>query len=188
MKSLMVSKKATWISFLLAGLVYGCMLLITLPTISVFASGLAPFDVRPTGYSFEEATFFLTALSNPGRRYYLFYQLSLDVFYPALLAIALIGFLSGLAKNSGKKWGSVLMATSYLCVVGAVFDYLENLFIVRMLTSPELSRLLVQTASWVTVTKSLVTVVVLTVLLIGICYHYANVLVRWVSTKRKLSS
>jgi hypothetical protein len=55
---------------------------------SGLAGGESPFDIRPTGYSCDEAYALLSAVGEQGRRYYANRELLLDMFYPPLYAIS----------------------------------------------------------------------------------------------------
>ena len=65
------------------------MVLWSLPLISEMAGGGIPFDMRPGGYSFDDALVFLREITDAGRHFYLSTQHLLDMFYPTLLAITL---------------------------------------------------------------------------------------------------
>lgn len=132
--------------------VYAVMLVWTLPTISAEADGLAPFDMRPLGYSFDEAKAFLSALSAAGKDLYLRVQQMLDLFYPALLAVTLI--LATLLLTAS-RWLRLSLAA--LAAAGMVFDYRENFFVGRMLEyGPDgIAPDLVASASGATVVKSI---------------------------------
>lgn len=168
MKQLRMSNAITWISFGLALIIYAFMILNTLPSIATYADGAVAFDMRPGGYSFDEAQSFLVKLGENGRHYYLTRQLVLDIFYPVFLAMALFGFLKMLANSAKGAWKNALIIGAYSSFVCAAFDYAENILIANMLLSEEIHVSLVGTASWMTVGKSLGTTIVFCVLLIGI--------------------
>lgn len=141
---------------------YLVMIAWSLPNISMSAGGLVPFDMRPSGYSFEEAVTFLSAISDSGREFYLNTQHLLDSSYPALLAITLS---VGLIKLLPRYWGWCLAA---IAILAGCFDYLENAVVAEML-SISLERLtpeLVTSGSNWTVAKSISTSVASLVLLI----------------------
>jgi hypothetical protein len=48
-------RMTAWIAFAIAACIYGVMPVWTLPAISQAAGRLPPFDIRPAGYSLEEA-------------------------------------------------------------------------------------------------------------------------------------
>lgn len=147
-------KPIFWISFLAATLVYVTMLTWTIPTITEAANGNLPFDMRPMGYSVENAKVFLNALTPDGRQLYLNTQQKLDTAYPMLMAITLgLGFYL-LAPNAWKfgRWIGAVFSSA-----GALFDYIENCYVVKMLAwnGQTLEPELVQAASRVSILKSL---------------------------------
>ena len=128
----MTLRGAYWVAVGLAVAVYLTMLFWTLPAISVGAGGLMPFDMRPTGYSGDEAREFLAALTDEARGLYQGPQHWLDLFYPALLAIVLIGAVRGLVPN--RMVASTLILAA---LVGAASDYVENWHIAQMLAQTD---------------------------------------------------
>lgn len=133
--------------------VYFTMLFWSLPKISAEAGGLVPFDMRPTGYSFEEARAFLTALSDEGVQFYLGVQHSLDIVYPLLLASILVIGLWRLMRG----WPRVLaVIISALPVIGSAADYMENFAVAAMLRAgaSDITTQMVSTANQWTLVKS----------------------------------
>ncbi len=122
---------AFWILFAVTVIVYGVMVLWSLPRIAAAAGGLAAFDMRPTGYTFDEAKAFLAALSPEGAAFYLGVQEKLDSVYPALLGATLFFAIAALAPARLGIWRWVL---ALIAIPGAVFDYLENAAVSVMLT------------------------------------------------------
>jgi hypothetical protein len=59
------------------GALWAVMFFGTLAHLQALAGGAAPFDIRPLGYSYEEARSFLAAIVEQGRAYYLSRQLIL---------------------------------------------------------------------------------------------------------------
>ena len=109
-----------WAVILVTGAVYLTMLLWSLPAIARMADGIPPFDMRPTGYSVDEARDFLSALSTEGRAFYLDVQHWLDFAFPGLFALSLIlGFL----KLAPRVLALILSAVA---VAAAWFDWSEN--------------------------------------------------------------
>jgi hypothetical protein len=160
---------AFWILFAVTVVVYGAMVLWSLPRIAAAAGGLAPFDMRPTGYSFDEAKGFLAALSPDGFAFYLGVQGKLDAIYPALLAATLFFAIATLVPMRLGVWRWVL---ALIAIPGAVFDYLENAAVSAMLTggADGLTTAAVSTADRWTVLKSAFTAVAmitLVLLLVG---------------------
>ncbi|WP_435231427.1 hypothetical protein ACMAZE_06795 [Pseudopelagicola sp. nBUS_20] len=152
-----------WISFWAAIGVYVTMVTWSLPFIALSADGLAPFDVRPIGYSFDEASRFLTAITEEGRVFYKDIQLKLDLLYPALLCLALI---LGFQILLGRRWATIF---GLVALMGAASDYFENYLVLEMLNA-QIDRLdenLVGLASFWTKSKSIATTICFTVLVAG---------------------
>jgi len=119
-----------WIVFAVAIAIYLAMLAWTLPTLSAAAGGLAPFDMRPTGYSFEEAKALLAALGPDATSIFENVQHRLDLVYPPLLAASL--FLAiGLLAPAG--WGRWRWLAAAVALPGMVFDWLENAAVSHLL-------------------------------------------------------
>ena len=153
-----------WSLFTVTMAFYATIVFWSLPQIAAQANGLTPFDLRPGGYTFEEAREFLSALSPSGLALYLGTQHLLDAFYPPLMSLTLFFAISALRKPIGHwKW-----AIASLALPSAVFDIVENLAVGRLLeagpsvVTPEM----VSEASWWTVLKSGSTTLAMSVLLV----------------------
>jgi hypothetical protein len=103
------------------------------------SGGLYPFDLRPFGYTFEEARAFLYAISDIGRNYYLDVQLQLDTVFPALYAFSrclLLLWLTQPGRTSEQPLPFAARAALLIPPLAtATFDYVENQGIVAMLTA-----------------------------------------------------
>jgi hypothetical protein len=154
-----------WIVLALTVAVYATMLVWTLPVISREAAGLAAFDMRPGGYTLDEAKAFLEALTPRGRVLYLGPQHWLDLAYPLLLAIFTGWSILRLLPTGWLRRGAWL---ALLPIPGMIFDYIENGAVTAILTGdPEtLSPQLVAYASQMTMLKSVFTSLSLTILLV----------------------
>lgn len=119
-----------WIVFAATLGVYLVMLAWTLPAITAAAGGLAPFDLRPSGYTFDEARTFLAALTSEVTTLYRNVQQRLDIAYPALLAATLVMAILLLSPAGLGRLRWLLAATA---LPGMVFDYLENAAVAAML-------------------------------------------------------
>jgi hypothetical protein len=137
-----------------SGLLWAVMFFGTLAHLSRLADGLSPFDIRPEGYSYEQARAFLGAIGGQGRAYYLNPQLVIDSIYPPLYAISRGLALWWLTKpgrlrarlSSRLRYGLVGVP-----VAMAGLDLIENGCIAAMLwTWPDLSQRLVQLSSLAT--------------------------------------
>ncbi len=119
-----IIKLIFWPVFVVTMGVYATMLVWSLPYISDAAGGLLPFDLRPSGYTFDEAKSFLAALPEDANSFYRHTQIAkLDTAYPALLAVTLFLAIGLLAQNWLKMWGWLV---ALVAIPGAVFDYMEN--------------------------------------------------------------
>src|SRR6476659_10171935 len=110
--------------------IWAVMVFWTLAYLRRISGGLAPFDLRPFGYSVEEARALLFALSQIGRDYYANIQLSLDNALPATYAISrgmllLWLTLPGRTADRPLPW-TARLALLALPSATAAFDYLEN--------------------------------------------------------------
>jgi hypothetical protein len=144
---------------------YLVMVLWSIPRISAEAGGLPVFDLRPGGYTHEEARAFLAALSAEGTHFYANVQHRLDAAYPALLAVTLAWSILRLAPARWGVWRHLLAATA---IPGMVFDYLENRDVARMLAlGPDgIAPDLVRTASFHSQAKAATSSVAMTILLV----------------------
>jgi hypothetical protein len=148
--------------------VYFIMLLYTIPQVSAYAPGINLFDLSPTGYSFEYAIKLLDTLGSDGRDLYLYRQLPLDFIYPGLFAVSCNLLLSWLFLKT-QQTNSKLFYFCYIPVAAGLFDYLENIFIVSILTSyPNVSEVSISLASAMTITKSVLTTIFFVLLVLGV--------------------
>lgn len=141
---------------------YLIMVLWSLPLVSEMADGGVPFDMRPGGYSFDDALLFLSTIDDTGRDFYLDTQQLLDLSYPALFAITVA---IPLVRFVPRYWGWPLAA---IAIAAGVFDYLENGAVAVLLTTePDLvTKAMVSTASNWTLAKSISTTIASVALLI----------------------
>lgn len=143
--------------------VYLVMALWSLPIVSAGAGGLAPFDMRLGGYSEAEARTFLAALTPETSAFYRDVQHKLDLAYPALAALTLFFAIAALLPAMWGTWRFVIAAPA---VFVAIFDYLENHAVARLLLAgPDATPMMIADASQWTVLKSLSTTVVASALL-----------------------
>lgn len=154
---------AFWLVIAATLAVYLIMVVWSLPKVAEAAGGLAPFDVRPFGYSDSEARAFLAALGDTGRRFYADVQHRLDLAYPALMAASLWLCFGRLIGGRAVRWTLIVVA---LGAMGA--DYAENFMVGQMLEFPSDSAPagLIARASTATLVKSVLGAVALTALLV----------------------
>jgi hypothetical protein len=153
--------------------VYAVMVAWTLPRIASEAGGLPPFDMRPMGYSAQQAMAFLGALSGEGRSLYLGLQHKLDLVFPALAALSFILSFRYLFSGAPAALFWVLAACS---VAGAGFDYMENFRVAGLLRTPlgDVSDAAIGKAAQATVMKSALNTGCGIALVVGIAVHAVN--------------
>ena len=147
--------------------VYLTMLSYSIPAVTAFAPELPIFDLSPLGYSFNYANELLNALGIEGRNLYLSTQLPLDFIYPGLFSITYSLFLVWLF---GKIFNvnSKIYYFAFVPFLAGVFDYVENVFIIKMITSfPDLQVTTVNVASTFTILKSSFTLFFFVMLIAG---------------------
>lgn len=159
--------KLVLVLFSLTMAVYSTMLLYSIPAVMAFSPQLPIFDLSPFGYSFNYATELLTALGSEGRDIYLSIQLPLDFIYPGLFSITyalLLVWLLGKTCNAKSR----IYYSAWIPFSAGIFDYIENLFIINMITSfPNLQVSTVNIASLFTLLKSSFTMLFFLVLTIA---------------------
>jgi hypothetical protein len=152
--------------FILTNIVYTIMLTLTIPTVMSFSGGMKLMDMMPTGYTAEYVNSLLITLGEQGRHAYLFKQIPVDMIYPLLFGISNCLILAYFLNKIGKLESSFF----YLCLLplfAGLFDYLENIGIISILTSfPHNSVTLSQTTSIFTVFKSLLTTIYFIILIL----------------------
>jgi hypothetical protein len=120
-----------------SGLVWAVMFFGPLAHLSRLAEGVSPFDIRPMGYSYDEAYAFLNAIGERGRRYYAYRELFLDMFYPPLYAISRGLPLWWLTMPGRLRDAPVPLSWRYAFIavpsIMASLDVVENGCIARML-------------------------------------------------------
>ena len=163
----LASGRTVFILFTMTMAIYLLMLLYSIPMVESFAPNTALFDLSPSGYSYSQAISLLEELGDEGREIYLSRQLPLDFVYPGLFAISYTLLLIWLFSK-GIKDTSKIFYLAFIPALGGLFDYLENIYIIRMINSfPDLSPRLVQVASTFTLLKSIFTTVFFLLLFAG---------------------
>lgn len=160
-------QRAFWLCFTAAMAIYLTMVFWSVPFIVGQANGQVPFDMRPMGYSIDDARAFLAALSEDGRAFYLDVQQKLDLAYPALLGLALI---LGLQLALRRPWGTVF---GLVALMATAADYFENHIVSGMLQVPvdQLDTVTVQVASFLTMSKSVGHMTCFVALVLGASTH-----------------
>lgn len=115
------------------------------------AGGIAVFDGRIAGYSWESAQAYLAAMSTEQSNFYRRVFQKIDTWFPALLTFTMIGVI----------WRQSFTALPILRAIGTVLplvylglDYTENLAVAQMLQAgPGVQEDLVRWASGATISK-----------------------------------
>ena len=149
------------VALIVSFILWGMMVFGTLAYLRRVAGGLEPFDLRPFGYTPEEARALLHALSSIGRAYYADVQLQLDTAYPALYALSralLLFWVTAPGRTAERPFPlAARLALLALPLATAWFDYFENEGIAAMLAAgPQASDELIERTSFWTRAKSLV--------------------------------
>jgi uncharacterized membrane protein YhaH (DUF805 family) len=157
-------RRAFWIVFAAAMAIYLTMVFWSLPIIMDDAGGLMPFDLRPGGYTTDEARAFLAALGDTGRAHYLGPQHWLDTFYPGLMALALV---LAYFQLFARRWA---LGFSVIAVLSAVFDWRENLAVADLLRlgAERVDEEVVSIAAFLTMAKSAAVTAALLILIAGL--------------------
>jgi len=148
------------VALLVSFALWGVMMFWTFAYLRRTAGGLEPFDLRPFGYTPEEARALLYALSDVGRTYYANVQLQLDTAFPALYALSrglLLLWVTAPSRTATRPLPLLArLALLILPLVTAWFDYFENEGITAMLAAgPQAGDELIERTSFWTRAKSL---------------------------------
>lgn len=153
---------------LVTWVVYGYMLLYSIPHLVELTDGMKPLDVLPLGYSSDYVRSLFQALGEDGRHYYLTHQIPVDMVYPALFIVTYSLLTFYLLRKSGIRENTA-MRLSVIPVLAGLCDYMENLGIVVMLRSfPDVSNTISTITSCFSVGKAGLTTVFWIVLLYAI--------------------
>jgi hypothetical protein len=149
-----------FVAMVLSIALWAVMVFWTFAYLRRISGGLEPFDLRPFGYTTEDARALLYALSPIGRAYYADVQLQLDTIYLGVYALSrafLLLWLTIPGRTAAKPLPLAARAALVcLPVVTAAFDYLENDGIAAMLAAgPQVAAAVVASASFWSQAKSL---------------------------------
>lgn len=159
-----IGTKQLFALILLYIIILSTMSFLFIPAICESTGEMGIFDLQAKGYSIEYARSFITAMGSSGKNIYLKAQLPLDFIFPAVYTLMYFG----LAQKFFKKQHILIFgATALLCVL----DYTENSLTYAMLLSTNLSARLVAVASFVTVLKTIMLVIVTGIIAAGGLYR-----------------
>jgi hypothetical protein len=143
------------------------MMAFTFPRINA-QFGTQAFDLKPMGYSLEEATLMLQNLDQSTIDFYVFPQLLLlDILYPILLALFLSTLIIRLSNLIFVSPNHIYSNLFMLPFIAMLIDYLENIMILVMITNPaEVSSGVIKATSIFTQMKGVFTTISWVVILI----------------------
>src|SRR5581483_765869 len=120
-----------------SGLLWAAMFFGPLAHLRELSGGVAPFDIRLRGYSYDEARYFLNAIGREGRDYYASPELLIDTFYPPLYALsrglALWWLTMPRRLRAAPLPASLRVALVAVPIAMACLDMFENVCIAAML-------------------------------------------------------
>lgn len=130
------------------------MMAVIQPQLLALSGGLQILDIR-FGYTYQDALDLLTALGEEGRQLYSIQQV-VDTVFPLAYGLTLLlalGHLTARLFPGKRECGAVVS----LGLVGAIFDYGENMLIGTQLASfPNVSAVVIEAANLMTMAKWLV--------------------------------
>lgn len=154
--------------FLLTQTLYFVMIAYTIPQVTKHTNNMDIFDMRPQGYSVTYAQELLDSLGDSGRTVYLTRQLPLDFIYPALFMATYTLLLSYVFKRAFAT-DSFVHVFVFVPILAGIFDYLENIAVIVMLTMyPDFSRTMALVSSAFSIIKSGLTSAFFLLLFVGL--------------------
>ena len=136
---------------------YVTIIFYSIPKVVGAAPAMKLFDVSPFGYTMAYAISLLHAIGPEGRHLYLSLQLPLDFIYPGLFIIS-YSFLFALLLKKNYDLESKVYFVLFIPILAGVFDYAENALVIMMLRAyPDLNATLVNSASFMTIMKGILT-------------------------------
>lgn len=159
--------------FIATNLVYGFMLVVTIPKTMAHAGGMKLLDMMPLGYNTAYVVELMTKLGEAGRKSYLYYQIPVDFVYPFLFGLSYSLLLAYLLRRL-QKLDTWMIYFCLLPILAGLADYLENFGIVYLLsTFPALPNGIIHITSVFSVVKSAATtgyfvILILMLLVLGI--------------------
>lgn len=125
--------KTVLIFFVLSTLVYFLMMTFTVPDLAGIANGMKILDLMPEGYDKQYVDSLFTALGENGRHAYLYYQIPLDLIFPLLYGVGFC-LLFAFFLRKINQLTSPFFYFSFLPLIAAISDLIENIGIITMLT------------------------------------------------------
>ena len=174
------SGKTVLVFFILSSIFYFAMLAFTIPRISAFANGMKILDMMPEGYDKQYVDNLFTALGENGRHAYLYNQIPLDLIFPALFGVGYCLLFAFILRKINQL-NSSFFYFSFLPLIAAISDYIENIGIISMLNQyPNYSDETVTITSTFSFLKSSTT----TIYFIALIFVFIAFGVQYVKSKR----
>ena len=172
--------KTVLIFFVLSTLVYFLMMTFTIPNLAGIANGMKILDLIPEGYDKQYVDSLFTALGENGRYAYLYYQIPLDLIFPLLYGVGFC-LLFAFFLRKINQLTSPFFYFSFLPLIAAISDFIENIGIITMLTQfPNYSEETVTITSTISFLKSSTT----TIYFIALIFLLVAFGVQYVKSKR----
>jgi len=171
--------------FVITNIIYGIMLMVTIPKTMGFSKGMKLLDMMPMGYDSEYINTLFEALGENGRGVYLYNQIPIDMVYPFLFGISycllLVYFLQKI-----NKLNSAFFYLIFLPIIAGIADYIENFGIINMLSSyPNQSQLSMDVTNVFSIIKSMTTTVFFVALIITLAiFGYKTIVERITNAKK----
>ena len=154
--------------FILTQIVYGLILLVSIPEVLQYSKGMKILDLMPAGYSAEYVEQLFIALGETGRGVYLWQQIPLDMIYPGLFALTYTTLLVFLFKKTFSP-ANKIQKVALLPIFAGFFDYLENIGIIVMLNIyPNFHAWLANLTNIFSVAKSFFTTITFILIFVGL--------------------
>tara|TARA_Y100000385_G_C13011895_1_gene602058 strand:+ start:196 stop:771 length:576 start_codon:yes stop_codon:yes gene_type:complete len=171
--------------FVITNIIYGIMLMVTIPKTMAFSKGMKLLDMMPMGYDSEYINALFGALGENGRGVYLYNQIPIDMVYPFLFGISYCLLLVYFLKKINKL-NSAFFYLIFLPIIAGIADYLENLGIINMLSSyPNQSQLSMDVTNVFSIIKSMTTTVFFVALIITLAiFGYKTIVERITNAKK----
>ncbi len=145
--------------FVIAGMLYAFMLVVTIPEVMRFSGGTKILDMMPTGYDAAYVKQLFDALGIEGRQVYLTHQHPVDMIFPFFSAVGFSLVMAWILKKLGKL-NSLWFILCYLPFFAGAFDYLENFGIISLLIRyPSISVGWVKIFNVFSILKSIITTI-----------------------------
>ncbi len=162
---LKINGKKVLLLIVVTNIVYAMMLMITIPNTLLFSNGMNLFNRMPFGYDFDYANALLKTLGSDGRKFYLLFQIPMDLVYSILFGLSYC-FMIGYFLKRVNRINSISYYLCFVPVIAALAEYLQILGIITLLKKyPSTSQFLVNFTSFFAVFKSILMILFIFILI-----------------------